>query len=203
MAWDVPEHVSTKRLASTQMLLDHSETCLFNVHKLKELKQQTFIDDLTGLYNARFLKYAVTNAIRNCKDPHQSFSVLFIDVDHFKGINDKYGHLVGSEFLIAIAKTVKNSVRSIDIAFRYGGDEFVVILTGTNTEGAREIAERLRKNIEMRIFAIQGKRLRTTVSIGLATYPKHADEREQLLKLADDAMYEAKRVSRNKVYLAT
>jgi len=200
--WGTRELVTAKALSSATMLLEHSELSLFNVHKLKELKKQTFIDDLTGLYNARFLKYAVTNAILNCKDPDQSFSVLFIDVDHFKKINDKYGHLVGSEFLVAIGKTIRNAVRAIDLVFRYGGDEFVVILTGTPTEGAKEIAERIRKNIEMRMFSIQTKRLRTTVSIGLATYPHHAGERETLLKMADQAMYSAKRTSRNMVYLA-
>ncbi|MEZ4749567.1 MAG: GGDEF domain-containing protein [Bdellovibrionota bacterium] len=158
----------------------------------RRLKQQTFVDDLTGLYNSRFLKFAITNAIMKCRDPNQSFSILFIDVDHFKQVNDKYGHVIGSEFLVAIGKTIKNAVRGIDPAFRYGGDEFVVILHNSDTEGARVIAERIRKNIERRVFIIQDQKLSTTVSIGIATYPIHAAERETLLQLADEAMYSAK-----------
>jgi diguanylate cyclase (GGDEF)-like protein len=110
--------------------------------------------------------------------------------------------LIGSEFLIAIGKTIKNSVRNIDPVFRYGGDEFVVILQDTPLEGATEIAERLRKHIERRLFIIKGQKLQTTVSIGVAVYPEHANEREALLRLADEAMYQAKRRTRNAVSLA-
>lgn len=200
--WGIQKRITVRILSNTRLLLEHSHLCLLNLQKFDEIKQQTFIDDLTGMYNSRYLKYAITNAILKCKDPGQSFSVLFIDVDHFKHINDQYGHLVGSEFLIAIARTIKNAVRSIDPVFRYGGDEFVVILQTTDVAGAKEIAERIRKNIERRMFVMKGQRIQTTVSIGIATYPQHATERETLLKLADEAMYSVKRASRNAVHLA-
>jgi diguanylate cyclase (GGDEF)-like protein len=193
---------SSKNLSLAMLLLNHAELTLLNLEQLDELKQQTFVDDLTGLYNSRFLKYAVTNAIVKCKDPGDSFSVLFVDVDHFKSINDKYGHVVGSEFLVAIGRTIKNAIRGIDPAFRYGGDEFVVILNKIGTKGAKEIAERIRTHIERRVFFIKGQQLRTTVSIGIANYPEHAQEREALLKLADEAMYSAKKSTRNAVHLA-
>ncbi len=202
LLWGIPGDVDKERLATASMILEHGDLCLLNLQKLDELKQQTFIDDLTGLYNSRFLKFAITNAIMKCRSPDQCFSILFIDVDHFKQVNDKYGHVVGSEFLVAIGKTVKNAVRGIDPAFRYGGDEFVVILHNSDTEAARVIAERLRKNIEKRIFHIKDQRLQTTVSIGIATFPHHANERETLLRLADEAMYSAKKSTRNAVHLA-
>lgn len=189
-------------LSMAKLIQEHGDLCLLNLQKFEELKQQTFVDDLTGLYNSRFLKFAITNAIMKCRDPSQSFSILFIDVDHFKQVNDKHGHVIGSEFLVAIGKTIKNAVRGIDPAFRYGGDEFVVILHNSDTEGARVIAERIRKNIERRVFIIQDQKLSTTVSIGLATYPIHAAERETLLQLADEAMYSAKKSTRNAVHLA-
>lgn len=200
--WGIERPIGTRTLASASLLLEHSEISLLNIQKFDEVKQQTFIDDLTGLYNSRYLKYALTNSILRCRQPNQRFSVLFIDVDHFKTINDKYTHLIGSEFLVTIGKTIKNAVRRIDPVFRYGGDEFVVILNDTGIEGALEIAERIRKNIERRIFVIRDQRIQTTVSIGIATYRDHAQDRDTLLKLADEAMYVAKRETRNAVHLA-
>lgn len=200
--WGLPKKPSKQLLPTAKLVLEHGDLSLLNIQKFEELKQQTFVDDLTGLYNSRFLKFAITNAIMKCRSPNQCFSILFIDVDHFKQVNDKYGHVIGSEFLVALGKTIKNAVRAIDPAFRYGGDEFVVILHNTDTEGARFIAERIRKNIERRVYVIKGQRLQTTVSIGIATYPIHAAERETLLRLADEAMYSAKRTTRNCVHLA-
>lgn len=201
--WGLKGIPSTKKVASVRTLLEHSELSLLNIQKFDEIKQQTFVDDLTGLYNSRYLKFALTNAIQRCKAPADHFSVLFIDVDHFKSVNDGKGHVVGSEFLIAIGRTVRNSVRNIDPVFRYGGDEFVVILHGTTTEGAMEIAERIRKHVERRVFVIKEYRMQTTVSIGVATYPDHAADAEGLLRLADEAMYNAKKSTRNAVSLAT
>jgi len=202
LLWGIRSPLTTKILNNCKLLLEHADLCLLNLQKMEDLKQQTFIDDLTGLYNSRFLKYAVTVAIQKCRDPSSRFSVLFIDVDHFKKVNDTNNHLVGSEFLIAIGRTIRNAIRGVDPVFRYGGDEFVVLLNETGTEEAKEIAERIRKNIERRIFVIQGCRLRTTVSIGVATYPIHAKERETLLKMADEAMFSVKKASRNAVHLA-
>ncbi len=200
--WGIKEKITRKAISAATILTDQAEISLLNIRKFDEVKQQTFIDDLTGLYNSRYLKYALANSIQRCKAPGQAFSVLFIDVDHFKSINDKHSHLVGSEFLVTIGKTIKNAVRSIDPVFRYGGDEFVVILHGAKTDGAREIAERIRKNIERRLFVIKEQRIQTTVSIGLATFPDHASDMETVLRLADEAMYSAKRQTRNAVHIA-
>jgi len=200
--WGISSRVGPKRLSDAGVLVQHAEISLANLEKYDRIKQQTFVDDLTGLYNSRYLKFAISNAMLKCKQPGQVFSVLFIDVDHFKQVNDGRGHLVGSEFLIAIGKTVKNAVRNIDPVFRYGGDEFVVVLQETDIEGAHEIGERIRKNIERRVYVIEGQRLQTTVSIGVATYPTHAVDRDTLLRLADEAMYAAKKESRNAVHLA-
>lgn len=200
--WGLAKKPTAAQLSTVDTLLEHAELALMNIQKFEEVKQQTFVDDLTGLYNSRYLRYALTNSIMRCKDQGQKFSVLFIDVDHFKKINDTHTHLVGSEFLITIGKTIKNAVRRIDPVFRYGGDEFVVILNDTPLDGATEIAERIRKNIERRVFVIKGQRIQTTVSIGIATYPDHAAERDDLLRMADEAMYSAKKTTRNAVRLA-
>jgi two-component system, cell cycle response regulator len=202
LLWGIKHAPGGKRLSEAKMLWEHAQVCLLNLEKFDEVKQRTFIDDLTGLYNSRYLKYALTNAIVRSSQNARHFAVLFIDVDHFKGINDKHGHLVGSALLVAIGKAVKNCVRNIDPVFRYGGDEFVVILHDTTKEGAREIGERLRKQIERRVFVVQGAKLQTTVSVGIAVYPDHTMERDTLLRLADSAMYSVKRESRNAVHMA-
>ncbi len=202
LLWGIPGAAGAKRLSETKLLWEHTQVCLLNLEKFEEVKQRTFIDDLTGLYNSRYLKYALTNAIVRTSQKAKHFAVLFIDVDHFKSINDKHGHLLGSAFLVAIAKAVRNCVRNIDPVFRYGGDEFVVILHDTNKEGAREIAERIRRQIERRVFVVQEQRIQTTVSVGVAVYPDHTMERDTLLRLADSAMYTVKRESRNAVHMA-
>lgn len=200
LLWGIEKKVSGEKLVKARTLLEHSELSLLNLQKFDEIKQQTFLDELTGLYNSRYLRFAIGNAILKCKKPTDRFAVLFIDVDHFKAINTKHGHIIGSHFLVAIGKTVRNNVRNIDPVFRYGGDEFVVILSDTNEDGAKEIAERIRKNIERRLFSIQGLKLNATVSVGIAVYPEHAADQETILKLADAAMYSAKESSRNAVH---
>ncbi len=201
-AWGIKHKPTRKHLAIAQLVLEHADLTLFSIQKFIEIKNQTFVDDLTGLYNSRYLKFAIHNAILKCKQPGQAFSLLFIDIDHFKKVNDTNNHLVGSEFLVAIGKTIRHSVRNIDPVFRYGGDEFVVILTGSDITGAIEIAERIRKHIERRIFVIQGLKMHTTVSIGVAAYPQHTSDPEILIKLADEAMFSAKKGSRNAVKIA-
>ena len=198
----VPERPKKRKLETARLIVEHTEVCISNLKKFEDVKQQTFIDDLTGLYNSRYLKFSLANTIARCQSQHSHFSVLFIDVDHFKKINDTHGHLIGSDFLIAIAGAIRRTVRNIDLVFRYGGDEFVIILHQTHVSGAQEIAERIRRHIERRIFTIQGTRIQTTVTIGLATYPDHASDKDELIRLADEAMYSAKRMSRNAVHLA-
>jgi len=105
--------------------------------------------------------------------------------------------------LIAIGRSIKNSVRETDVVFRYGGDEFVVILNEMELEGAKVIAERMRLSVERRVFSIHGMKLKTTISVGIAMYPEHARDQDSLLKLADMAMYSAKELSRNTVHIYT
>ncbi len=201
-AWGIKKKPTRRQLAIAQMVVEHADLTLFSIQKFIEIKNQTFVDDLTGLYNSRYLKFAIHNAILKCKKPEDSFSLLFIDIDHFKRVNDTNNHLVGSEFLVAIGKTIRHAVRNVDPVFRYGGDEFVVILNGSDIEGAMEIAERIRKHIERRVFLIQGLKMNTTVSVGVANYPVHTTDAEVLIKLADEAMFSAKKGARNAVRLA-
>lgn len=201
LIWGISDTVDEDKLLTAKTLVEHSELSLLNLEKFEEIKHLSFTDELTGLFNSRYLRYALTNTINRSKNKTRSFGVLFIDVDHFKSINTQHGHLVGSDFLIAIGRSVRNCVREQDLVFRYGGDEFVVILSDLELEGTHMIAERIRLGVERRIFSIHGLKLRTTVSIGIAMYPDHAKSQEQLLKLADSAMYSAKEHSRNSVHI--
>ncbi len=201
-AWGIQKTMSLRHRERARLLFQHSLNALFHLTRLERARKETFIDDLTGLYNARYLKFALSTILQRARRLQLPFALLFIDIDKFKTVNDRNGHLIGSEFLIAIGRTVKKTVRNIDPVFRYGGDEFIVILQDSDLTGSAEIAERIRKAIERRVFLIQGQRLQTTVSIGIACYPAHATDKEDLLRLADEAMYAAKRNERNAVYLA-
>jgi len=203
LIWGISDKVQEEALLIAKTLLEHSELALLNVEKFEEVKQLTFVDELTGLYNSRYLRHALASAINRSKNKGTNFAVLFIDVDYFKSINTAHGHIVGSDFLIAIGRSIKNSVRETDVVFRYGGDEFVVILNEMELEGAKVIAERMRLAIERRVFSIHGMKLKTTISIGIAMYPEHAKDQDSLLKLADMAMYSAKELSRNTVHIYT
>lgn len=201
LVFGVEETLSEESLIVGKNLVEHAELTLLNLEKFEEIKQVTFIDELTGLYNSRYLKYSLANSIQKSNHTQKPFSVLFIDVDHFKIVNTSHGHLVGSDFLIAIGKSIKNTVRDTDPVFRYGGDEFIVILPDLEEEGALLIAERIRKAIERRLFSIRSEKLKATVSIGLALYPHHAKDQDTLVKMADLAMYSAKERSRNSVFI--
>jgi diguanylate cyclase (GGDEF)-like protein len=202
LVWGIAGKVTKRQMREGLAVIQHAELCLRNLDKLERIQKQTFVDDLTSLYNSRYLKHCLTQSVARSRRSQLGFSVLFIDLDRFKGVNDRYGHTVGSGLLVAIAKTLKGSLRSKDPIFRYGGDEFVVILQNTALEKAYEVAERLRNTIEKKVFYVRGHPLHVTISVGIAVYPDHAPEQQTLLRLADEAMYAAKKQTRNAVQLA-
>lgn len=165
----------------------------------EEVKAQAVTDGLTGLYNRRYfeeyLKKEVTRALRQ----KQPFSIIGLDLDHLKQINDKYGHAYGDLAIKTVAEVLKRNARSIDTAARMGGEEFNLILPGVESDGAMIAAERIRK-------ALESEKLDTidhiTASIGVATFLEHSDNIEDILELTDQAMYQSKRNGRNRVTLA-
>jgi diguanylate cyclase (GGDEF)-like protein len=179
------------------------EGCLNLVDRFEKTQSLNFVDDVTGLYNQRYLSTLLDQEIERYKRANQNFSVLFIDVDHFKNVNDKNGHLVGSQILKEIGDILKKSVRAVDFCFRYGGDEFIIVLTGTDTEKATMVAERVCKTVRETSFLASGAAVNLTLSIGVACFPDHAQTKEKILQVADQAMYCGKNLSRNVVYLAS
>ncbi len=163
----------------------------------------SFLDDLTGLYNQRYLSLVLENEIHRSQRESVKFSVLFMDIDYFKSVNDSRGHWVGSRLLIEVGRIVRDLVRRSDYAFRYGGDEFVIVLPNTPSEKAMIAAERIRTQIEKTEFIIDGENIKLTLSIGLATYPDHAKTYKDIIKMADEAMYCGKNKSRNIVFVAS
>jgi two-component system cell cycle response regulator len=165
-----------------------------------------FVDSLTGLYNQRFLDTTLRSEISRANRYGTPVSVIFIDLDHFKEVNDTHGHQVGSQLLKEAASVFRASVRESDFLLRFGGDEFVVILPSTGAPGALAVAERIRTSFANTLFDVRectgvatAHNLQVTTSVGVATFPDCAATQEELVRAADTAMYEAKRGGRNRV----
>ncbi len=166
-------------------------------------KKLTITDDLTSLYNFRYLREFLGFEISRSLRYNNPLSVLFIDIDNFKSVNDTRGHLVGSAVLVEIGEIFKSMVRDKDAIVRYGGDEFVIILPETSIEGASVLAKRIKDKVENYVFkGGDDYSIKLTVSIGIATCPKHSSRAEDLIKMADTAMYEAKFDGKNKIKIA-
>jgi diguanylate cyclase (GGDEF)-like protein len=166
-------------------------------------EQLTITDDLTKLFNSRDMNLYIGREIKRCKRHGIPLSVIFLDLDGFKGINDQYGHLAGSGTLAEVGSILAEEVRESDILARYGGDEFVVVLPETPPGGALVIAERLRRAIEEHAFlGAQGLSARISASFGIASYPDHALTPEGLIQKADQAMYRVKERDKNGIEVA-
>ena len=165
----------------------------------EEVKAQAVTDGLTGLYNRRYFEEYLKKEVTRANRQQQAFSIIGLDLDHLKQINDKYGHAFGDLAIKTVADVLKKNARSIDTAARMGGEEFNVILPGVDSKGAMIAAERIRKTLEaVKLDTID----HVTASIGVATYLEHSDNIEDIMELTDQAMYQSKREGRNRVTLA-
>lgn len=176
-------------------LLEQAALGFSNAYRYKDVRRLIHTDDLTGLHNYRYLQMILDQEIHRADRYGLEFSLVFIDIDRFKEINDTRGHLAGSQALKEIAKLLQQSVREADILFRYGGDEFTGFLAETGTEGAAIVAERIRHNIEQHsFFAESDNPTRLTATVGYATFPIDSNDHQGIIDIADRAMYVGKKV---------
>lgn len=180
----------------TLLFLSEQATLGFeNAYRYQGAQELIYTDDLTGLYNHRYLQTSLEQEIRRSERYGLEFSVAFIDLDKFKDLNDTHGHLAGSSALKEIAGLLRKSVREVDLLFRYGGDEFTALLVETDARGAAVVAERIRRSIEEHTFLAEaGLPYRLTATVGYATFPENASDKKGMIDLADQAMYEGKKV---------
>jgi diguanylate cyclase (GGDEF)-like protein len=186
-----------------QALCDYAAIAIDNAKAVEKIQELTITDDCTGLFNARHL-YQMLDAevYRSARFGHE-FTVLFIDLDHFKQVNDTHGHLVGSKLLAEVGNAIKENLRLIDSAFRYGGDEFVVLLPQTGKDQALIVAKRLRDLFRTSAFcAAEGLNLNVRASMGLATFPGDAQTAHDIIRQADEMMYAVKNTTRDNISVA-
>jgi diguanylate cyclase (GGDEF)-like protein len=190
-------------LALLEALADFAAIALENARHVQRIHELTITDDCTSLFNARHLNVILETEIYRSQRYGYEFSLVFLDLDHFKAVNDTHGHLSGSKLLAEIGQVLRDKCRLIDFAFRYGGDEFVILLPQTSKENACVVARRLHSLIrQTRWLGSEGLDVHITTSVGVASYPTDANTKAQLLHLADEAMYIVKNSTRDSVAVA-
>jgi diguanylate cyclase (GGDEF)-like protein len=198
-----PDGFDPRDLKLLEALSDFAAIALENARHVKRIHELTIKDDCTSLYNARHMGFILDTEIYRSQRYNYEFSIVFIDLDHFKQVNDTHGHLVGSRLLAEMGDALKTNCRLIDFAFRYGGDEFVILLPQTSKDNAINVARRLHKLIRESVWLQQeGLNITVTPSVGLAAYPVDSKTKEGLLHLADEAMYLVKNTDRDSVAAA-
>jgi diguanylate cyclase (GGDEF)-like protein len=187
-----------EELQFLETLLSYLVYPLNNASLLKQAINQAHIDPLTKTSNRAAFDSTVSREISLALRNDNSLSAIFLDIDHFKSINDNFGHACGDMVLSVTAKLIKQCARDSDLIFRYGGEEFVLLLSNTDLPGARRLAERIRKKLEHHTLAYNMDAIKVTASLGISTLRTN-DNMESLIQRADNAMYQAKEQGRNQV----
>jgi two-component system, cell cycle response regulator len=202
-----PASREPRLVAATQAALlkalEPGAIALDNALRVARAEALSVTDDLTQLYNSRYLSQVLRRETKRASRSGRPLSLLFIDLDGFKSINDTHGHLYGSRALVEAAGLIRQSARETDVVARFGGDEFALILPDTGSEGAAAVGERIRDRVNAHAF-LQGDGLdiHLTVSVGVATLPDVAASTEGLIQAADEAMYHVKEHGKNGIYIA-
>ncbi|RPI49941.1 MAG: sensor domain-containing diguanylate cyclase [Acidobacteria bacterium] len=192
-------------MSSLRAVLEGPALALDTMMHMRRFEDLSVTDDLTSLYNSRYLNQVLRRESKRASRSGRPLSLLFLDLDGFKSVNDRHGHLCGSRALVEAAAVIRGCARETDVPARFGGDEFALVLPDTGSEGAVSVAERVRERIAAHSFlkASDGLDIRLTASVGVATLPDVAASAEELIKAADAAMYRVKDRGKNGVVLAT
>ncbi|OHE06317.1 MAG: diguanylate cyclase [Sulfurimonas sp. RIFOXYD12_FULL_33_39] len=189
-----------KNISSIKHYLEAAKPVIESQILMEKLKDTSLRDGMTGLYNRRFLEEFIDKIMSQAGRNKDIYTVMMLDVDFFKMVNDTYGHDVGDKVIVALSKILKNSIRESDLAIRYGGEEFVVMLHNADSEGAMEVAKKIHSAFAALSFDVgTGDALKKTISIGMAKFPSDGDTIWKCIKYADTALYEAKNTGRNKI----
>ncbi len=184
-------------------VLEHISLAMMNLHLRNRLTYMAHHDPLTGLVNRRHMLDWLNSELKRCERYRRRLCIIMFDVDHFKHFNDVYGHAAGDAVLVALGKLLPQIVRKVDMACRYGGEEFLLLLPETDLNQAMTVAENIRENVAALKIDCEGVVLpQVTCSLGIASYPDHALKEEELLRIADAALYSAKNAGRNRVMSA-
>ena len=200
---NVDIRVYTRNELLLQTLADYAAIAIENARTVRRVQELSITDNCTGLYNARHLFTVLAEELHRSQRFGYEFSLLFIDLDHFKAINDEHGHPVGSKLLGQVGHSLRDHLRLVDTAFRYGGDEFAVVLPQTSKEAALFVARRLMTVFHTRLWLpdeTSGVTLRA--SVGIACYPADATTPEIIVQLADEMMYQVKQAGRDNISVA-
>ena len=184
------------------LLASQAAVAIDNAHRYQDLSEQAVTDGLTGIYIRRYFDETLERAYRAGRATGRGFGLLMVDIDHFKKVNDNYGHQTGDEALRTVAGILKDLVRDEDVLARYGGEEFAIIITRANEPTTRRIAERVRSTVENTAVETEQHTLHITVSVGAAVFSEDHKSPEALVEASDQALYRAKETGRNKVVLA-
>jgi diguanylate cyclase (GGDEF)-like protein len=195
--------LSASMLRAVRILLEPASVALDNALLLKRAEALSVTDDLTHLYNSRYLNLVLRKETKRASRSGRPLSLLFIDLDGFKAVNDTHGHLFGSRALVEAAAVIRQSARETDVVSRFGGDEFALVLPDTGGEGAFAVGERIRERIAAHKFlAGEGLDIHLTGSVGVATLPDVAASSDELVSAADKAMYAVKESGKNGIQAA-
>jgi diguanylate cyclase (GGDEF)-like protein len=193
-----PQTLTDDAITFLYIVCDYAAIAIENARAVERIQELTITDDCTHLYNARHLAAVLPVEIERARRFDTPLSILFLDLDHFKQVNDVHGHPAGSRVLAEAAEVISHTMRNVDIAFRYGGDEFVIVLPQTSGSSAAKAANRLLVALRARRFlSPEGLSLRLTASLGIASYPADGDNAAALLERADQRMYLVKNSTRD------